>query len=302
MYEQLNSQLNDAKEQLARHVQLKASLAPARERLTAEAHRVQRIENCLAEVERRIQSLESFTLQSLISSVTWKKEGELDHLRSERARLSPQIESGERSLLELEAAVREIESEMTSLNHAEEFYKSICNQKHEQILADNGEPAAPLHEIAAQLSTAKHERQLLRRSTSIAKSLIDRLRSMTKASGRAKKKMIHGGGIGALASAAINTAHQKAAGGAVDRAREGLREFVRSIETLGIVSTSERDAELVRLGTVLAHSIADVGGGTRSPLIDVIHQAIGLIQTKLEETESVVASLEAQRIELVENA
>ncbi|MEK7730459.1 MAG: hypothetical protein AAB363_01240, partial [Planctomycetota bacterium] len=86
-------------------------------------------------------------------------------------------------------------------------------------------------------------------------------------------------------------------------AREGLQEFARSIEALNVVSGCERDEELVRLGTVLAHSNADLGGGgTLSPLIDVIHQALGLVQTKLDEVEPTVASLEAQRVEIVENA
>jgi chromosome segregation ATPase len=302
MYAQLNAQLADTKEKLDRLKRLKASLIPAQERLTAEAHHVQGIENCLAEVEDQIQSLESFSLQSVMDSIMWRKEGKLNHLREELARLSPEVETGERTLLELDSAVKEIEAEIASLGNAEETYKTICDQKCVQILANGGEPAAQLQDLSSQLNAAKHERQSLRKSMQIAKNLIERLRSMTKAVGRAKGKMIHGG-IGAIASAAVNTVHLKGADGSIRRAREGLQEFARSIEALNVVSGCERDEELVRLGTVLAHSNADLGGGgTLSPLIDVIHQALGLVQTKLDEVEPTVASLEAQRVEIVENA
>lgn len=297
---QLNAQLVEAKEQLDRLGNLKASLAPSRERLNVEAHRVQGIENCLAEVEEQIRSLESFSLQGVIDSLLWRKEGKLNHLREELAKLEPECRSGESALLELDTGVREIETEITSLGRAEETYKALCDQKHDQILADGGEAATRLQEIASQLGVAKNERQLLRKSIHIAKSLNERLLSMSKASGRAASKMIHGGGIGALASAAINTVHHKAAGGSLDRAREGLQEFSRSIEALGMVSGCERDGELVRLAAVLANSHADLHGSTTlSPLIDVIHQALGLVQTKLDEVEPTVASLEAQRVELI---
>ena len=300
---QINAQLVEAKEQLDRLAILKASLAPSREQLTAEAHRVQGIEICLAEVEEQIQSLKSFTLQSVIDSLLWRKEGKLNHLREELGRLEPEYQAGESALLELDAGVRELETEITSLGRVEETYKALCDQKCEQILTDGGEPAAQLQEIDSQLGVAKNERQALRKAVHIAKSLNGRLLSMSKATGRATSKMIHGGGIGAIASATINTVHEKGAEGSVRRAQEGLQELGRSIEALHVAPGCERDEELVRLAAVLANSNTDLHGNTTlSPLIDVIHQALGLVQSKLDEVEPTVATLEAQRIELIENA
>jgi len=299
---ELNAQLVEAKGQLDRLGELKAALAPSRERLTAEAHRVQRIETCLAEVEGQIQSLESFTLQSVIDSLLWRKEGKLNHLREELAKLEPEYQAGKNALLELDASVRAIEAEITSLGRAEETYKALCDQKHDQILGNGGEAATKLQEIASQLCVAKNERQALRKSIHIAKNLLERLLSMSKAAGRATSKMIHHGGIGALATAAINTVHQKGADGSVRRAREGLQEFARSLESLNVAPGCERDGELVRLAAVLANSNTDLNGSTTlSPLIDAIHQALGLVETKLDEVEPTVTSLEAQRIELIED-
>ena len=178
MYEELNAQLAEAKERLCRLTQLKASLIPARERLTDQAHVVRGIEDCLADVEDQIQSLESFTLKGLMSSLTWKKEPALDQLREEQFQLMPQVEIGEQMLLELEAAVKEIEAEMISLSNAEETYKALCDRKAEQILAEGGHSAVQLQEITTQLNAAKNERQSLRKSIQIAKSLIARLRGM----------------------------------------------------------------------------------------------------------------------------
>jgi division protein CdvB (Snf7/Vps24/ESCRT-III family) len=303
MYVQLNAQLAEAKEQLARLAQLKASLAPAREHLTEEAHRVQGIENRLAEVENQIQSLESFSLQSVMDSLMCRKEGKRNHLREELARLSPKVEAGERTLLELDSAVKEIEAEIASLSNTEETYKTICDQKSEQILADGGEPAKQLEESATQLTVATNKRQSLHKCFQVAKNLVDRLRTMGSAWGRANTKKMRYGPLGVIGYVAVNAIQRQSAGPAVRRAREGLQEFAHSIEALNIVSGCARDEELVRLGTVLAHSNADLdGGGTLSPLIDVIHQAIGLVQNKLEELEPTVASLETQRLELIENA
>ena len=303
VYAQLNAQLAEAKEQLDRLGKLKASLAPAREQFTDEAHRVQRIEDCLAAVEGQIQSLESFTLQSVIDSLLWRKEGKLKHLREELDRMSPEMETGDQTLLELDTGVKEIEAEIASLNNAEEAYKALCDQKCEQILADGGEAAKQLEESAAQLNVAKNKRQSLRKCLQVAKNLVDRLRTMGSALGRANTKKMRYGPLGVIGYVAVNAIQRQGAGPAVRRAREGLQEFARSIEALNVVSGCERDGELVRLATVLAHSNADLDGGVMlSPLIDVIHQALGLVQSKLDEVEPTVASLEAQQIELIENA
>lgn len=304
MYEQLNAQLAEAKVRLSRLAQLKASLIPARERLTKQAHVVKGIEDCLADVEDRIRSLESFTLKSLMSSLARKKEAKLDHLREVMLELMPQVEIGEQMLLEMEAGVKEIEAEIASLGNSEEMYKTLRDQKCAQILAESGEPAAQLHEIAAQINTAKNERQSLRKSIQIAKNLIERLRSMSKASGRAKKKMLKHGGLGAIVGVAANTVHRHAAEGVVHRAGDGLSELARSIENLKLLHGSERDGELARLGVMIGHSHADLGGvnTTASSILDLICQATGLLQSKLDEVESMVASLETKRIELIENA
>lgn len=302
MYAQLNAQLAKAKEQSDRLGKLKASLAPSRERLSAEAHRVQGIERCLAEVEDQIQSLESFTLQSIIDSLLWRKEGKLNHLREELAKLEPEYRAGENALLELDAAVKEIEAKIASLGNAEETYKTLCDQKCEQILAEGGEAATQLQEIASQLNAAKNERQSLRKSIQIAKSMTDRLRAMGSALGRAKAKKMRYGPLGVIGYVAVHAIQRQSAGPAVQRAREGLQEFARSLEALSVVSGCERDEELMRLATILAHSNADLNGVMLSPLIDVIHQALGLVQSKLDEVEPMVTSLEARRIELIENA
>lgn len=304
MYEQFNTQLAEVKQRMHRLAQLKGSLIPARERLTDQAHIVRGIEDCLADVENQIQSLESFSLRGLMSSLTWKKEAKLDHLREEQFELMPQVEIGEQMLLELEAAVKEIEAEIASLGNVEETYKSICDQKHEQILAEDGEPAAQLREIASQLNAVKNERQAVRKSMQIAKGLMERLRSMSKASGRAKKKMLKHGGLGAIGSVFVDVVHRQGTDGAVRRSRDGLQELTRSIGNLYLASGSERDAELARVGAVLSHSNTDLSGVSAavSPILDLICRARGLLQSKLDEAEATVTSLEAQRIELVLNA
>ena len=282
---------------------LRASLAPAREHLAAEAHRVQRIENNLADVEARIQELQSFTLQNILDSLMWKKEGKLNALREELSKLEPDCEAGERELLELDASVRRIESEVTVLSNAEEVYKNLCDRKNDQILAAGGESAERLQDVTSRLNAAKSERQTLRKCLHVGRNLIERLQSMSKALGRAKNKMMHGGPLGALGNLAVKAVHKQTADPVVRRAREGLGEFARSLESLKHDPTCERDGELVRLGAVLGQSQGDLDKENGIPsLMEVIHQAIGLLGTKLDEVEPTVASLEARRIELIEMA
>lgn len=303
MYKEINAQLTEAKGQLDRLGQLRASLAPARERLTAEAHRVHQVENCLAAVESQIQSLESFTLESLIDSLLWRKQGKLNGLREELSKLQPEHATGEQTLLELVAAVKGIEENIAELGNAEETYKSLCDQKLEAILSEEGETAAELKELSARLNVVKNERQALRKCLQIGKSLIERIQTKTKAVGRAANKMMHGGPLGALGSAAVNALHHKTVEPIIRRAREGLEEFARCLGSLEIDAKSERDGELVRLGALLGESTGELDTESgASPLFDLIHQAIGLVQSKLDEVEPTIAALEAQRIEHIENA
>ncbi len=303
MYEELNAQLAEARERLDRLSQLRASLAPAREQLATEAHRVRQIENCLDEVEEKIKTLESFSFQSLLDSLLWKKEGKLNYLREELARLEPACETGERTLLELDAAVKEMEAEIAALSDAEKTYKDLCDQKCEQILSDHSESAVELEGISAQLNGLKSERQALRKCLQLGKNLIERILSRNKALGRVENKMMHGGPLGVLGAVAVNAVHRKTAAPVINRAREGLGEFAHCLETLPMAADSERDRELVRMASVLAQSGADLNGNeTQSVLIDLIHQAQGLVQSKLDEVEPIVASLEVDRTAIIERA
>jgi hypothetical protein len=304
VYEELDVQIAQAKAHMSRLEQLRASLAPARERLTAETHRVQGIENCMAEVELDIQSLESFTLQSLLDSLLWRKEGKLSHLREQLAELTPQYQSGESAVLELDAAVRQIEGEINGLGRAEEMYKNLCDEKHDRIMTAGGVTAEELEETSAQINAGKNERQALRKCLHVAKSLVERLQSKSRALGRAKGKRMHHGAVGALAAVAVNAVHRKAADPVVRRAREGLAEFARCIANLTVTPESERDGELVRIGAVLGQSTGElnVESSAASGLLDLIHQAIGLVQSKLDEVEPSLAALEARRLQLIETA
>ena len=309
MYAQLNAQLAEAKEQLDRLGKLKASLAPAREQFTDEAHRVQRIEDCLAAVEGQIQSLESFTLQSVIDSLLWRKEGKLKHLREELDRMSPEMETGDQTLLELDVGVKEIEAEIASLNNAEEAYKALCDQKCEQILADGGEAAKQLEESAAQLNVAKNKRQSLRKCLQVAKNLIDRLRTMGSALGRANTKKMRYGPLGLIGYVAVNAIQRQSAGPAVQRVCDGVEELCRCIAALPLRKECARDVELARLAALIDACRGELSGSKLErdsgfiPLImEQIHLATCLLEAILDEVEPIVTSLEVRRLQLIETA
>ena len=309
MYAQLNAQLAEAKEQLDRLGKLKASLAPAREQFTDEAHRVQRIEDCLAAVEGQIQSLGSFTLQSVIDSLLWRKEGKLKHLREELDRMSPEMETGDQTLLELDTGVKEIEAEIASLNNAEEAYKALCDQKCEQILADGGEAAKQLEESAAQLNVAKNKRQSLRKCLQVAKNLVDRLRTMGSAWGRANTKKMRYGPLGVIGYVAVNAIQRQSAGPAVQRVCDGVEELCRCMAALPARKECERDVELARLAASIDAFRGELSGsklerdsGFISLIMEQIHLATCLLEAMLDEVEPTVTSLEARRTELIENA
>ncbi len=308
VYEELDVQIAQAKERLRRLGQLRASLAPACERLTEEARRVQRIEDCLAEVECQIQSLESFTLQSLLDSLLWKKEGKLNHLREELARLGTEYETGGRNLLELDAAVKEIEAEIAELSNAEAAYKALCDQKYTQILAEGGEAAKQLEELATQLNAAKNKRQSLRKCLQVAKNLIDRLRTMGSALGRANTKKMRYGPLGVIGYVAVNVVQRQSAGPAVHRVCDGVEELCRCIAALPLRKECARDVELARLAASIDAFRGELSGsklerdsGFISLIMEQIHLATCLLEALLDEVEPTVGSLEARRTELIEN-
>jgi len=304
VYEQINTQLAEAREKIRRLANLKASLIPARERLTDQAHVVKGIEECLESVEDEIQSLESRTLKGLINSLLSKKEARLDQLREEAGDLAPQVEIGEQMLLDMEAGVKEIEAEMASLSNAEESYKELCEKKGEQILSECGQAAIQLQEIAEMLKAAKNERQSLRKSLQIAKSLMDRVRSMSKAVGRTRSKALQSVGLGAIGNAVATVVHRQGPEGAVRRAEDGVSQLAGCIESLNLQHGCERDAELGRVAVLLSHSNGDLSAANTasSPIRDLISKAMDLLQSKLDEAETEVMSLETRRIKLIENA
>jgi hypothetical protein len=309
VYEELDVQIAGAKERLHRLGELRASLAPTCERLTQEARRVQRIDDCLAEVECQIQVLESFTLQSLLDSLLWKKEGKLNHLRDELARLRPEYETGERNLLELDAAVEATEAEIADLSNAEDIYKALCDQKYTQILAEGGEAAKQLEELATQRNAAKNKRQSLRKCLQVAKNLIDRLRTMGSALGRANTKKMRYGPLGVIGYVAVNAIQRQSAGPAVQRVCDGVEELCRCIAALPLRKECARDVELARLAASidafrgeLAGSKLERDSGFISLIMEQINLATCLLEAVLDEVEPIVTSLEAERLQLIENA
>jgi len=265
------------------------------------------MEEILAELEERIQKLQSPSFLSTFTSMFSSKTENLLESQQEFEQLQSEQAEVEKALLALEATLHEVETELSQLSQADSDFTALLDEKLRLMLDAGGETAEQIRTIAADLEASKSERQKLRKVLDLGRILIERLHSMSRSVGRARMKQVHGHGVGALANTILNQVHMQGATGSVQRASQGAGELSRAIEALPVQRGNERDAELQRLGTVIAQTEAMIGGGASLfggseavvQAMEQIHNAMGLAESRLDEVESAIVESETAKRQLV---
>lgn len=312
MYEQLNTQIEQASQRLAHWQELKGSLPQAQERLSQEAYRLRLVENELDGTRQDIEALETLTLESLIDAIMGRKERKLSDRRHEFSELQAKLDEGERTLLDLERRVRDIEEQVNALSDADEAYESLCKEKEQCILAADGDVAIQLRAIDAELDASNAKRRALESSVQVAKNLLERLHNMNNAVGRTRSKLLLGGSTGLVGMMAMSAVSRRGISGSVQRVAEGLGELSARIGELDLDRDCETDLEILRLASVTEGYRVEFSGnrngkGYRSagailPVMEEVQNVLGHLRGKLEQIIPEIAAAEQEHRTLIRNA
>ena len=310
MNEDLNGRLAQAKQQLERWKDLKASLPSAQERLNHENYRLRQIETCLADAERQVQSLEAFSLSNLIQALLGRKEQRLHDYREEAEKLETERDQAAEALMAMDADVREIEQQLTALGDPQRVLQQLCDRKQAMLLESDCEAAARLQQLLAELEVAKGRRRELQKALQVGRHVLERLQAMAGSLGRARSKMLHGGPLGAIGNTAVNAVVRHVADGSVDRVREKLGEFASCMKALDLSEATDLDLEIARLGAVMEGWQAELAGNWAGkfdcdrtavlPILEQVQAALGHLESKLDRVAPRIDQLEQERVALIE--
>ena len=153
----IDQQLQQAKNRVAGRRQLKRELPPAQERLGSEVFQLRRLELCLEQATRRLHSLESLTLESLIDGLFGRKERKLAERREELARVQTAYDECADVVRGARAEVELLKSQVEELAGAEGAYQSICEEK-ERLALDRSDDRARWPTMASARNPGKANR------------------------------------------------------------------------------------------------------------------------------------------------
>lgn len=312
MFDDLNAQLAAIKEQLAKKAEFSDALPKARESLGEEQYQLAQLEGALEHVESEIEALQALTLQCLWDSILGRKRGKLDRLSGERQALQARCGESEEKVESVEQAIAALEEQLAELGDPEAELQTLLDRQQESILGRHDEVAAKLREVLNELDAVRTARQKLDKAIQTGKHATERLHSLTKAIGRANTKNIGARSVGIIGGAVINSVLRGGSRPALDRARQGLRNFGRDAAQIDLDAKSELDAEIARLIAVVTESGGSLTGavpamgsgnmGVTLPVLEVVQSLLGHLGTKLDQSNGVIKQLEQQRRGLLEQA
>ena len=310
--ETIDEQLQQAKDRVARWRQLKRQLPPAQKHVGSEDFQLRRLELCLEQATRRLHSLESLTLESLMDGLFGRRERKLADHREELARVQTVHEECADVVRVAQEQVELLESQIDELAGAEGIYQAICQKKERHALDRNDHRALELEDVLAEFEVARDTRRGLAKACQIGKHLLGRLDTMANALGRARSKLGGTGPVGRSGARAVNAISRQGSEGATGRVRDGLEEFARAIDGLEPGGDDHVDCDLRRLSTVMTEFRGELSGhwvgkiycnmGVTLPIIEQVQAALGYLEHKLEHSEAQVERIERRRRELIETA
>lgn len=312
MADDIAVQIANAKERLEERRALLSELPRAREKLTEEAHRVQRIECRLEEVGQLIGSLESFTLSGLLESLLGRKVQKLDAYRAELSELETEFEPACAALENLEHQVQGLEQQFAEREGAEEALRSLCEQKVSLLLQRNDETSRQLSEITEQFETAEAYLRGVAKALETGKQSLKHLESLDRAARNARhnKRMSAElrGAVGGLIKDAVAAGGPKAA---LRYAADALGRFSRQIGELPL-GDHPADIDLLRIRTVAEEfqrqlceefsSIHRCDEVVTLPMQEQVQIAVSHLQEMLKNTEPQVEALREQRLRFIEES
>ncbi|MHC4695863.1 MAG: hypothetical protein ACYTFA_03860 [Planctomycetota bacterium] len=308
MLEDLDAQFEEAKRKLTESDQLKRRLPAERESLTKEVHRLRSLEYELEQATDEVRTLESLTLASLMESLMGRKERTLAEKREGVAKLQQQYDGCVDIVAELDGGVQEIEHQLEQLGNADEVYQALCEEKQRLIIEEGYDAEGRLNGLAEELSHARAELHKVKTAIQTGEHLLERLHSMTRATGRVRSKTFAALGVNVITAAATSAIASQGARGSVNRAGEGLERFDRILSELDLTGGTPTDLALANLGPVISASCPELslggavsGSGAAAPFLDVVQEAVGHLREKSKEMQQQIRQIDEERRTLIES-
>lgn len=306
----LDDRIAQAKAQVERERELRAALAPRRERLTEQTYLVRRIETCLGEIDARLRSLESFGLGSLVESLFGAKQKKIDDNRAQLAEFESQFSEANTQLEELERGVAAMEAELTELEPAKAALAAAYDEKAKAMVESGSPDADKFRRIEQEFSNARALVTRVERTAESGRQLLKHLETLDRTVRNAKsnRRMAGAamGAVGAIVKSAVASTGPKAV---VRFVQDSLQRFTTELAALPL-SDHPDDADLFRIRNELesyqARLAADIGGISGWDQIDTLpaqqetRAALSHLKTMAAELRKTVEAIEQQRAAVLE--
>lgn len=271
-------------------------LRQLREDVTNETYRVQSLEQCLQQAKDAVYALESMTVGSVFATLAGSRDRKLAARQTELRDVQDRYDH---AVARLQSLARELESveplvaSSPQAAHAE-------NPSRADGSADDGRTdrrnAARAPAGDAPAMSTEERRRVLHAAIERGRTLMERLHSLTSATGRARNRSGAGRPLGALGAMAMDAVGAHGARAAVQRVQEGMRAFNDKVAEVEFSEGTELDLELIRLAAETRHFEAELGahsvtqlvmlGAGEGPLLEHVQNFVGLLDAKLDQLAS----------------
>lgn len=306
----LERQISDARQTIERREAVEARLAEAREDRTSAEYRLEALTTYVEQAEAVVQDLESSSIGTLLSTLTGSRERKVAAKQMELQSLQEKQQETIDQLNVLKSEVASLETELTNIANVAETYEALCRQRQSEVLAGGGASAAKLKELTADADRLSEIERQCKSAIESGETVVERIRAMAGAVGRAKNKMIMPSALGALGQVTLGAIAAKGADPAVKRVSEGLEQFHEKLQAIDCSANTDLDMEITRVTTDVEQSCVEIsgtsaarlawGGGMEAVIQELVFNVLGLVKGKLDRVEQALKENRKQQQRLLE--
>jgi len=301
-------QLAEAHRRVNREQELRGALPGLEEQLKAELYALSQLELAMESLTQELRSLESFSLAGLAASLLGGKEQKIAERQEQLAELNAEHEKCNAAIHALQQESSRLQGELTELSDARQFLDSLLSDRQSAYLDAGGEKAERLSRILDGIEDLHESHRRIDRAIEAGRHLLERLHSMTLATGRTRQRAMQSHQVGAIGALLVNSVTRYTAKGSVDRAQDGVQRFCDAVGQLSFDEQDPIDGEIVRLSAVVSELHSDLVGGSAygegaaGPLLDAAIELVGHLEEKRDRQAGPMSTLEADRRAVLESS
>lgn len=307
MQNELNSQLEQVREQLQQKHAIEQALLEHRETLGKETYRLETLEIQLGMIQSDLAKLEQFGLASVLSGVTGTRAGKIDRMRAESERVEREYGDCAQIIETLEQELSTMESQLASLATVEEAYQTLAKEK-ERLLAENGdENAQELNALTNDLACAEDNVRRIEKAIETGEALLAEYEATFSSSRRIRTGSTMLSGTGAILRAAQGAYREHHARKVTSQIHNPVKKFCDALAEVDLTDETGVDAELrsalPQLEVFSDRATAGLTGDATGwlELETVIRTALGDLEDKLAQASQTVTQIQQRRQALIDS-